>query len=173
MGGDAVSDPRDTVARVDVARAAVTVGAVETSYVRVGSGPVVVLLDERAGEAEVSALAPLTARARCIVPDRTTIFALSAPGHVGETPFGRWLGGFLEGLGIYDVSIVAPSFLGGELRRFVESHRGVVSCIVLRGAYAGRPFPSDVTVRVVAHDAPWDAVAAALGAPAAPPSARG
>lgn len=154
----------DAVARAEVARAAVRVGTIETTYVRLGRGPVVLVLDERSSEPLVSSLLPFAGRARWILPDRTTIIALGAPGHAGDTPLRHWLSGFLEGIGAYGVGVVAPSFLGGELRRFAESHPGMIARVVLRGVWHGGSFPTDVTVRSVGQDAGWADVALALEA---------
>lgn len=93
------------------------VGDVETSYQRGGRGDaVLVLLPPR----EAAQLAPLATKLRLVIPDSISILALPALGE-SET-FARWLRGFLDGLGLFQVTIVASRALETELTRFVELH---------------------------------------------------
>ena len=87
------------------------VGAIETSYQRAGVGRPLVLLVPPPREPSV--LAPLLERWRVIVPESTSVLAL--PGSPGSTPFAEWLRGFLEGLGVQHVCVVADASLAVAL----------------------------------------------------------
>lgn len=86
-------------------RATVTVGAIETSYQRAGTGRPLVLLVPP--PPDVTVLTPLLARWRVIVPESTSVLAL--PGAPGSTPFATWLRGFLDGLGLQRACVVADA----------------------------------------------------------------
>ncbi len=93
------------------------VGEVETSYQRGGRGDaVLVLLPPR----DAAQLAPLANQLRVVIPDSISILALPVLGDAEA--FGRWLCGFLDGLGLYNVTIVATMALETELRRFAAAH---------------------------------------------------
>lgn len=142
--------------------AVVRAGEVETSYLRVGRGAPVLVLDERGGDQLTSPLATADARWAIILPDRTTIAALAAPGHGIGTPFAHWLDGFLQGLGIEEVLVVAPAYLAGELRAFAAEWRGRLRGVLLRGLPQDHGMPADTRVHYVAADASWDAIQSAL-----------
>ncbi len=143
--------------------AVVMVGEVETTYGRAGRGPTVLLLTGR-GAPGVAALAPLTARARVIIPGHTTIAALAPATREGATPFAQWLGGFLEGIGAPAVFVVAPAALGAELAAFRDRHPGVVTGVALLGGSA--PVAAGDGVAWLPADAGGAAIAAALLGPA-------
>lgn len=93
------------------------VGDVETSYQRGGQGDaVLVLLPPR----EAARLAPLASQLRVVIPDSISILALPALGE--SEAFAHWLRGFLDGLGLLNVTVVASPALEPELRRFVAMH---------------------------------------------------
>jgi pimeloyl-ACP methyl ester carboxylesterase len=105
------------------------VGDVETSYQRGGRGDaVLVLLPPR----EAAQLTPLATTLRVVIPDSISILALPALGE-SET-FSRWLRGFLDGLGLFGVTIVASTALKAELTRFSASHPDHVRRLVFVGA---------------------------------------
>lgn len=110
-------------------RASVMVGAVETSYRRAGRGPTVLILTGAPPfpSTDAASLRPLVERARVIVPEHVTVTALAMAVAESETPFGRWLDGFLEGIGVHEVNLVAPETYAPEVQRFATRHPGVVS----------------------------------------------
>jgi len=146
-----------------MARASVMVGAIETSYRRAGRGMTVVVLTGGRGFPSTAdaALQPLVARARVVVPDHTTITALAACWSVEETPFGQWLGGFLEGIGVEDVCLVAPVELMYELQQFAATHPGVVTRCVLLGEPGSDTAHWGNAVRLSATTT-WGAIAGAV-----------
>lgn len=87
----------------------VRIGTVETQYRRIGSGPPVLLLVVPTGDPPVT----LTERWRFLLPidasNDTGVASLDA------TSFGRWLGDFLEGLGLCGVHVVVPPTLATDL----------------------------------------------------------
>lgn len=112
----------------DLRRASVMVGDVETSYQRGGHGDaVLVLLPPRDAER----LAPLASQLRVVIPDSISILALPALGE--SEAFSRWLRGFLEGLGLINVTIVASPVLQAEIQRFVLAHPDQVRRVVWVG----------------------------------------
>ncbi len=112
-------------------RAALTIGPVETEYLRVGTGTaVVVLAPVLAGEVQRGAVPPAWQGRRLIVPLHTTIAAL-APGDDAPSPFARWLRGLLDGLGLEGVILAASPSLEAEARRFAAAHAGEVERVVI------------------------------------------
>lgn len=99
-----------------VARASVDVGAITTFYQRAGCGSPVLVLSGGPGDDPVRErlLAALAPRFRVIAPepqgDATEAHAGS--GRSGGAAFSAWLRGFLDGLGLLQVSIVAEERLG-------------------------------------------------------------
>lgn len=117
-------------------RASVMVGAVETAYRRAGRGPTVLILTGAPPfpSTDSASLRPLVARARVIVPEQVTISALAMAAAESETPFVRWLDGFLEGIGVEAVTLVAAEAFAPEVQRFAARHPGVVTgCRLIGG----------------------------------------
>lgn len=106
--------------RHEAVRAEVRAGDRVTRYLRAGAGQVVLLLRPGSAAAAWSpAAAELAARHRVIVPD------------VPEPPeFGGWLGGFLDGLGLEGVTILADPSLGGSAREFAAAEPDRVALLV-------------------------------------------
>jgi len=146
-----------------MARASVMAGAIETSYRRAGRGETVVVLTGGRGFPSTGdvALQPLVERARVVVPDHTTITALAACWSVEETPFGQWLDGFLEGIGVEEVCLVAPVELMYELQQFAATHPGVVTRCVLLGDQGSEMARWGDAVRLPAT-ATWEVIAGAV-----------
>lgn len=87
----------------------VRIGAVETEYRRIGSGPPVLLLVVPEGDPPVA----LTQRWRFLLP-------LGSSNDTGASAFdansfGRWLDDFLEGLGLSGVYVVVPPAMATDL----------------------------------------------------------
>lgn len=129
------------------------VGLVETQYRRAGVGPTLIVLRDLTADR----LMALAAGARVIVPDTTTIAAL-VPGASDQRPFAQWLLGFLEGLGVTAVTILAPAMLAPELITVAEAQSGVICRVVLCGARVQVTFPPEVEVSWVDADADLSAV---------------
>lgn len=120
------------MARAGMSRAVVTAGENETAYRRAGYGPVVVVLGFAVGEDALlpDELVPLIARCRVIVPDHQAVEAFHTSRDAGDTAFARWLHGFLEGLGLVRVRVVAQERLGPALERYAAMHPGDVERVI-------------------------------------------
>lgn len=105
------------------------VGAIETHYQRAGAGRTLVLLVPPPRDLEV--LAPLLARWRVIVPESTSVLAL--PGSPGSTPFAAWLRGFLEGLGVQRVCVLAHASLAVALATVQAQQPDLVDHVEILG----------------------------------------
>lgn len=113
-------------------RAAVMVGATETTYRRTGVGPTVVVLADQVSTDAVT-LAPLAERCRVVLPDAVTVAAL-LPDDRAPSPFAAWLLGFLEGMGVATARVVAPRALGPALEGFSQAHPGLLKDVLLLDA---------------------------------------
>lgn len=126
----------------DPVDASVVAGDVETQYRRHGQGDVVVLLAMAPWES--AGREALGRWARVIVPTATsTTGPMPAP---GESGFSAWLHGFLEGLGLEAVVLVAARTLAEEIRTYQRQYPEQVLRVVWID-----PAPTD-----------WAAVAAAV-----------
>jgi pimeloyl-ACP methyl ester carboxylesterase len=116
-----------------MSRAVVYADEVETAYRRAGYGPVVVVLGFAVDDdtALPDELVPLIARCRVILPDHEAVEAFAAPRDADDPPFAPWLHGFLEGLGIAGVRVVAQARYGPALEQHAAAHPGDVERIVL------------------------------------------
>ncbi len=126
---------QDAVARAEVARAAVSVGPVETEYLSIGRGAPVVILDpELALAAEEGRIPDSLRGARVIVPVflRTTIAALTSPTREGGPAFDGWWRGFIDGLGLSGVTVVVPPALEADVRRLADASPGEIVRIIGR-----------------------------------------
>lgn len=110
-------------------RAAVMVGATETTYRRTGVGPTVVVLTHQL-ETDASTLAPLAERCRVVVPEAVTVMALLHD-DCAESPFAAWLLGFLEGLGVATVRIVASRSFARPLEELRGAHPGLIKDLLV------------------------------------------
>jgi len=106
------------------------VGAIETSYQRAGVGRAVVLLVPP--PRDPTSLAPLVARWRVIVPESTSVLAL--PESPGFSPFAAWFRGFLEGLGVHGVLVVAEAPLAVALATVQAQWPELVTHVELLGS---------------------------------------
>jgi hypothetical protein len=153
--------------REAMARAVVSVGDVDTAYRRAGYGPPVIVLGigVEAGERLPERLVPLIARCRVIVPEHASIGALLLPSGARATPFSSWFHGFLEGLGIVGVRVVAAAGFEPVLGRYAAAHPGELERLVLVGAAHGATDGAPETaangtvVWRTAADVPWTAIA--------------
>lgn len=128
-----MTDPAHEDARAMVVRASLSVGAVETEYLRAGAGPPVVILDPWLAAAVHGGTIPDPWRGhRLIVPMHATIEALAAPADARTaTPFDAWMRGLLDGLGLTGTTVVVGAALEREVRRFGEQNPGEIARIVL------------------------------------------
>jgi pimeloyl-ACP methyl ester carboxylesterase len=119
----------------------VEVDGLQIAYVRVGSGPALVLLHGYVGDG------PTTWRRQLEgLSDEFTVVAWDAPGagHSTDPPeefgldeYADCLAGFLEGLGL-DTACVAGLSFGGILALALQRrHSAVSSALILASAYAG------------------------------------
>lgn len=111
--------------RATPARAALTVGSVETEYLRTGAGrPVLILTPAIAAAVERGRIPDSLRDCRLIVPTRTTIDALAMP--ADGAPFAHWLRGLIDGLGLDRLTVVASLALADEVRRFAAANPGEI-----------------------------------------------
>jgi len=124
----------DGAARRGASRASVTVGDVETTYFRTGTGEPVVLLGlgPNLEKEVVERLVGASARYRCIVPERTTLAAL-APGPREECVLARWLSGFVQGLGLHRPHIVSTPAFRTALSLYERGAPGDLGLLVFLG----------------------------------------
>lgn len=127
-----MSDISDRGARAQPACASLTVGAVETEYLRTGSGPVVVVLEPRlAAQVRAGAVPEVWAAHRLIVPTRTTVEALVLTDARGGSAFDAWFRGLLDGLGLSAVTVVVAPSLARDVERFAAAHPDDVDRVVV------------------------------------------
>ena len=118
-------------ARAVPARAALTVGAVHTEYLRFGHGAPLLVLDPRiAADLEAGTVPAVLRGMRLIVPVRTTIEALATPAADGHVPFDRWLRGMIDGLGLHELTVLVAPALEPDLRRFAAAHPGEIVAVL-------------------------------------------
>lgn len=110
-------------------RATVTVGDMETGYLRAGSGPALLLVlpaSQTIGSSTtgggtfdrlVDALSP---HCRVFVPDADSAL-----------PFATWLRGFMDGLGLDSASLLTDDGVGADALDFARTHPERVERIVI------------------------------------------
>lgn len=137
-----MSDRAEHPARAGAARAALTVGTVETEYLRCGSGRPVLVLDPRLTAAIAASEVPLELRdRRLIAPLRTTIEALATPvsavgaasAAASAAAFDSWLRGMIDGLGLSDLTVLVVPSLEADVRRFVAANPGEIAQVIATG----------------------------------------
>jgi hypothetical protein len=129
-----VSDPTGAPVRGPVLRAVLTVGAVETEYLRCGAGrPVLVLSPALAAAIEAGAVPPTLRDVRLIVPMHTSIDALASPRDATQSVLAVWLRGMIDGLGLGGLTVVATPALAAEVRRFAEANPSEAVAVVVDG----------------------------------------
>ncbi len=130
-----MSERPEGPARAAAARAALTVGMVETEYLRCGSGRAVLVLDPALTAAIESCEVPPALRGvRLIAPLRTTIEALATPVAAGSAgAFDAWLRGMIDGLGLADLTVMVVPALEADVRRFVAAHPGEIAEVIATG----------------------------------------
>jgi hypothetical protein len=120
-------------------RAVVDAGAISTSYIRAGVGAPLLLLDPQVSPdgSCTPLVASLAVHFRVLAPEAPAPDAMRAPSHGSRaTAFSTWLRGFLDGLGLPPVSILArdeyalPSLSfcftdAPRVERLVLTHRDV------------------------------------------------
>jgi pimeloyl-ACP methyl ester carboxylesterase len=105
----------------EAAEASVQVGSTVTGYHRLGSGPPLLLL--RRGNAPVW---------QSILPVLVTRFRLLVPRIPEDEPdFDRWLGGFLDGLGVDGTRVIADRSLATQAIGFARAEPERVERLVL------------------------------------------
>lgn len=152
LATDGLGENRAGAIDPSIARAIVMVGDIETTYRLFGQGATTIVLlglnpTMRRG---VSFSDTLPDDARVIIADHTTIAALAPSTRSEESPFGRWLRGFLEGIGVREARVVAHGALATEMEQFDALNPGSLRRRVLIGG--------------VRHAAPEHAVYLALDA---------
>ncbi len=124
---------RNAAAGAGVARAAVSVGPIETEYLSIGRGAPVVILDPALALAAAEGLIPVSfSGGRVIVPLHTTVMALATPARAGGLAFDVWWRGFVDGLGLSGVTVVVPSALEADVRRLADASPGEIVRIIGR-----------------------------------------
>lgn len=121
-------------------RCTLSAGDIDTTYRWAGRGgvPIVVLglpacTNDVGDDADCfRSIEPLLASGRVIVPERTSTTAL-APSMRGESWFAPWFRGFLEGVGLTNVWVVAPAAYATELRALRLANTEQIARIVLVG----------------------------------------
>lgn len=124
--------PQAEAPALRVARAAVDVGAVTTYYRRAGSGAPVLLLSS--GGAGAALFESLSSRFRVFAPEPVVESGAEARAPAGGTAapsFSRWLGDFLDGLGVMRASVVAEERFGIPALSFAISDPERVEGLVL------------------------------------------
>lgn len=138
-------------------RCTLSAGDIETTYRWAGRGgvPIVVLghpacTHELCDESDcLASIAPLVGGGRVLVPERTTTAAL-APSMRGESWFLPWFRGFLEGVGLTNVWVVAPAAYATELRALRSANAEQIARIVLVG-----DVPNETSDDTVITTATW------------------
>lgn len=114
-------------------RAVLTVGAVETEYLRCGSGRPVLVLHPALAEAIEAGDVPSGLRdARLIVPVHTTVAALASP-RSDAAPFDLWLRGLIDGLGLSGLTVMVAPPLAREVSAFAAAHPEEIVRVVVDG----------------------------------------
>ncbi len=134
MARASVTGPAGGPARGAALRAVLTVGAVETEYLRWGSGrPALVLSPALAAAIEAGDVPPSLREMRLIVPVHTTIEALAAPADAAHSVLGAWLRGMIDGLGLDGLTVVVAPSLAPELGAFAAAHPNEILRVVVAG----------------------------------------
>lgn len=115
-------------------RAVLTVGAVETEYLRCGSGPpALVLSPALAAAIEAGDVPPAWRGMRLIVPVHTTIEALATPAESARSAVHVWLRGMIDGLGLHGLTVVVAPPLARDLLAFADAHPHEIVRVVIDG----------------------------------------
>ncbi len=129
-----MSDSTAGSARGHALRAVLTVGAVETEYLRCGSGrPALVLSPVLAAAIEAGDVPPAWRGMRLIVPVHTTIEALGAPEDPTESVLGSWLRGMLDGLGLGSLTVVVAPSLARDVLDFAKANPNEIVRVIIDG----------------------------------------
>ena len=115
--------------RRTLVRASVCAGGLTTTYLRTGTGPIVVLLGARFHDAASNPTIGLVAdEHRVVIPDLESV--RSDDGLLG-VEFSGWLRAFLDGLGADDVVLVASDDVAPDAIAFARSDSDRVRRLVL------------------------------------------
>lgn len=134
MARASVSDATAGPVRGPALRAVLTVGAVETEYLRCGSGrPALVLSPAVAAAIEAGDVPPALREMRLIVPVHTTIEALAAPVDPTRTALDVWLRGMIDGLGLCGLTVVVAPPLLRDILAFAEVHPSEIVQVITDG----------------------------------------
>lgn len=117
-------------------RASVCCDAVETEYLRAGRGAPIVYIGSSATADEEGAavLLRLASHFRVIVPLSKPAPPTVAPDDSIERPFGAWLRGVLDGLGIVTAGFVVERPAACAMLAFARDNPDFVERVVLLGA---------------------------------------
>jgi hypothetical protein len=135
-------------------RATVEHAGTETSYLRLGRGPVVLFLGGGSTSPRAASLvAALAADFRVIVPESVSIRATVTRHDGPDTAFAWWLRGVLDGLGIVRARFVAEAALAHDVLDFVDRNPERAECVALLGhdpgAAAARDRPAATPLPVL------------------------
>lgn len=129
-----VSDPTAGPARGPAVRAVLTVGAVETEYLRCGSGrPALVLSSALAAAIEAGDVPPALRAMRLIVPTHTTLEALAAPTDPSRTALDVWMRGMIDGLGLCGLTVVVAPSLVHDVLAFADANPNEIVQVITDG----------------------------------------
>jgi len=123
------ADSIDGGNRPALVRASVCAGGLTTTYLRTGTGPLVVVLGERSGDAATNPMIGVVADGhRVVIPDLQSVRSDDGPPAVD---FSEWLRAFLDGLGAEDVVLVASEDVAPDAIAFARSDSDRVRRVVL------------------------------------------
>jgi pimeloyl-ACP methyl ester carboxylesterase len=115
--------------RPALVRASVCAGGLTTTYLRTGTGPLVVVLGARFYDAATDPTIGVVAdRHRVVIPDLQSVRSDDGPPAVD---FSEWLCAFLDGLGADDVVLVASEDVAPDAIAFARSDSDRVRRVVL------------------------------------------
>ena len=117
-------------------RASVCCDAVETEYLRAGRGAPIVYIGSSAtaDDEDTAILDTLASHFRVIVPIPKSAPTTRLPDDGAGTPFGAWLRGVLDGLGIVTAGFVVHRQTAHAMLAFARDNPDFVERVVLLGA---------------------------------------
>ena len=152
------SAPLGGARRHDVARAVLTAGGVETTYVRMGMGRTVLVLRSGDRDDRPSPLvAALADRFRVIAPVRPAALRDGGDGASGDA-FATWLRDLLDGLGLDGATIVAEGAVAVPTLAFALADPLRVRRVALFMDDAALTVPAPPCVAAFDAATPWPGV---------------
>lgn len=141
-------------AKPSLVTANVCSGGVHTTYSIAGRGPSVLVLDDHPTSWAVEWERLLAGRMRVLMPE------IHEEVRNEGVPLGQWLTGFLDGLGVSSLPVIATGGLASQVLGIARSGSGLLDRLALVGAETiGRP--PDVGLPVLVVQDPMDRSAAA------------